>query len=1249
MKQKINSAKKNTFFGNTEFDAIKLSIASPEKIEEWSNGEILRPETINYRTQKPERDGLFCERIFGPTKDYECYCGKYKKIRYKGVICDKCGVEITRSSVRRERMGHINLITPIAHIWYVHGTSSLLGSVLDMTVSDLEKVIYFAGFIILEVNEDIKSQALIQLEEEYKTLKKDANSSQLSKIEAIYKKTKQELESLVYKKILTESAYRDLSLKYGQIVRVGIGAEAVYEILKKMDIKEELKKIKESIAKGTQTNIKKLLKRYRILHNFKKANIKPDWLILTKLPVIPPDLRPMVHLDGGRYATSDLNDLYRRIINRNNRLKKLISQGAPEVICRNEKRMLQEAVDSLIDNNARRGKTVVQTANQRKLKSLSDMLRGKQGRFRQNLLGKRVDYSGRSVIVVGANLKLNECGLPKYMALELFKPYVISKLISEGYVYNVKNASKMIDDGASEVWDILEKIIKESYVLLNRAPTLHRLGIQAFKPVLIEGKAIQIHPLVCQAFNADFDGDQMAVHIPLSEQAQWEAKNIMQSSLNLLKPSSGEPVVAPRLDIVLGCFYLTSFENNTIGENKIFSSKNEAILAYQNGFVHVRAKIKVRMNINKKDELIETSIGRILFNNILPEELRFINETMDSKNLKKIVAKCFNKFGIDETSKLVDKIKEIGFEYATISGITFSINDISVPKEKDSIISKADKELEIVEKQYNNGLISDQERMSKITELWFIAKDQVEKNMIADFDKNSPVYTILFSGARGSVVQLTQMAGMKGSVVNPTGEIIEIPIKSNYKDGLSVTEYFISTHGARKGRTDTALRTSDAGYLTRRLVDVAQDIVITSNDCNTNKGLVIKKSENSDKFGTILLGRYLLENIKDKKTKKILVKKDTFIDEKINKILQENNIDQVTVRSAIYCKNDFGICQKCYGADLSTGNLAEIGATVGVVAAQAIGEPGTQLTLRNFHMGGVSGEDITSGLPRVEELFEARSPKTPAIIAKFDGIVKIIDDKNTRTLQIISQNTQKEEYKIDKNYKISVKNNDFVKAKQIIATSVGKKSIRTNISGIVKIKNEKIIITSKENNIESYQISPKLGLNIKNNQEIKRGDILTEGHLNLDKTLEIKGKEYVINYIINNIKEIYESQGQSINEKHVEIILRQMFSKVYINEPGDSDYVIGQLIDKNIIENKNISLKKEKKKEIICSQIILGMTRISLKTESFLSAASFQETTGVLIDAASRGAIDKLKGLKENVIIGKLIPAGTGFKEFKNK
>ena len=938
-----------------DFEALRISVASPDKISDWSHGEVLKPETINYRTQKPERDGLFCERIFGPTKDWECYCGKYKKIRYKGIVCDKCGVEVTRSSVRRERMGHISLSAPVAHIWYVRGIPSVTGMVLDLSLGELEKIIYFAAYIILEVNEDIKKESLEQLEKEYKELKKEKqNPMEKTELDTHYRQTKQEIEDLKVKRIISETRYHEVSMKYGQIIRVGIGAEAILELLVKLDSDQLLEEIKLEADKSIGLAKRKAMKKLRVLSDMKKAHIKPEWLIMTKLPVIPPDLRPMVQLDGGRFAASDLNDLYRRVLNRNNRLKKLISQGAPEVICRNEKRMLQEAVDALIDNSARRGKAVT-TGTQRKLRSLSDMLRGKQGRFRQNLLGKRVDYSGRSVIVVGPDLKLHQCGLPKVMALELFKPFVISKLISEGYIHNVKNATRLIEKGTPEVWDILERITKDAYVMLNRAPTLHRLGIQAFQPVLIEGKAIQIHPLVCSAFNADFDGDQMAVHIPLSKQACYEASELMRSSHNLLKPASGEPIVSPRLDMVFGAYYMTTFEDGVKGEGKAFSSKNEAILAYQYGNLHVRAKIKVKL-IPRKDvaeETVETSVGRILFNNLLPKELRFRNDIMDSKKIKKLIGECFNIFGIEETAALVDRIKKAGFENATLSGMSISIDDIDIPKAKKRIIEDGNKKLEEKEGQYRKGLITQGEKTIKSNDWWNNVKSDIEKNMIAEFNRKSPIYIMVTSGARGSVNQLTQMAGMMGLVVNPSGEIIEVPIKANLKEGLNVLEYFISTHGARKGKSDTALRTSDAGYLTRRLVDVSQDVIISEKDCGSEEGVIISRAdakEEGQDYSEKIIGRYLLDPIKI--GKKIIAEKNTEIDENVAKLIDENEeIENVRVRSVMTCTTEWGVCQHCYGRDLATGKLVKLGEAVGIMAAQAIGEPGTQLTLKTFHMG----------------------------------------------------------------------------------------------------------------------------------------------------------------------------------------------------------------------------------------------------------------------------------------------------------
>ena len=1223
-----------------EFNQLKITVASPDDISNWSHGEVIKPETINYRTQKPERDGLFDERIFGPTKDYECYCGKYKKVRFKGVICDKCGVEVTKSSVRRERMGHIELSVPIAHIWYVHGIPSVLGLLLDMSMSDLEKVIYFSAYIVVDVNQELRESMLLDLNKEYEELKQKKTTDRVV-LDQRFKETKKEIEGLREGQLLTETKYHEISMKYGNIIKVGIGAEALYDLLTKVDVNNEIEKLKQSSEKDL-VNKRKILRRLRFFTDMHRAGIKPEWVILKKLPVLPPDLRPMVQLDGGRFAASDLNDLYRRVINRNNRLKRLLSQGAPEVITRNEKRMLQEAVDALIDNAARHGKNA-QTAGAgtRKLRSLSDMLRGKQGRFRQNLLGKRVDYSGRSVIVVGPQLNLNQCGLPKIMALEMFKPFVISKLISEGYVHNVKNASKLIEQGTPEVWDILERITSKSHVLLNRAPTLHRLGIEAFQPVLIEGKAIQIHPLVCYAFNADFDGDQMAVHVPLSEQSKWEAENIMLSTKNLLKPASGEPVVQARYDIVFGCFYLTRFKEGASGENKLFANKNEAIWAYHSQVIDVRAKIKVRI----ENERVETSVGRILFNNLLPEGYMFINEVMDNKKLKKLVGEVYDKYDSEITSRLVDKIKELGFEYAAISGLTISMDDVYSPEDKKDIIKKGDNEIAEIEKQYQRGLITNEERILKTVETWQDVRSKIEKSMVEGYDKESPIYLMVSSGARGSFAQVIQMGGMKGLVVNPSGEIITLPIKSSFKEGLDVYEYFISTHGARKGKSDTSLRTSDAGYLTRRLVDVSQDNVISIVDCNTNKGVVIKSKDSNDELGrdiaNRLIGRAALNGISINNKK--IVSANEMISPEIAKTIEESDTKEVGLRSPIGCKAKWGICQKCYGIDLSTNKMVNIGTPVGIMAAQAIGEPGTQLTMTTFHLGGVTGEeDITSGLPRVEELFEARSPKYPAVIAEIEGIAKIKENKNEIVITIISDQLKEYTYLIPNGYNIVIKDNDTINAKQALAISKNQKTVRSQGDGKVKIKGDTITITSKEKIAKEYIVPVNSSIDISDGDKVERGQVLTDNQIDLSQSLCLRGAESTQSYIIDEIQNIYLSQGQIINDKHIELIIRQMFSKVKVINGGESDYLSGQIIDKLFAGEQNEIYKKDNKKPIKYEQIVLGISRIALKSDSFLSAASFQETTGVLLDAAIKGQTDTLKGLKENVIIGRLIPAGTG-------
>lgn len=1230
----------------TDFEAIKLSVASPEDILSWSHGEVLKPETINYRTQKPERDGLFCEKIFGPTKDWECYCGKYRKIRYKGVICDKCGVEVTRSSVRRTRLGHIDLFVPVAHIWYSRGASSIISSVLNMTAGDLERVVYFASFAVLGINEELRKESLDNLEKEYKEYmdefkKPDSKTiGEVTKeeVEAAYKNAKSELNGIKAGQVISEQTYHELNMKYGQIIEVGIGAEAILKLLKMIDLPEEIKKSEEASKKQIGLARGKILKRIRILKNIFEAGINPSSLVLTRLPVIPPDLRPMVQLDGGRFAASDLNDLYRRVLNRNNRLKRLMSQGAPEVICRNEKRMLQEAVDALVDNSARKGKVASSAGGKRKLRSLSDMLRGKQGRFRQNLLGKRVDYSGRSVIVVGPKLKLHQCGLPKLMALELFKPFIIGRLISDGYVHNVKNATRLIEKGEPFVWDILEEIIKDRLVLLNRAPTLHRLGIQAFQPVLIEGKAIQIHPLVCAAFNADFDGDQMAVHVPLSDKAQEEAHEIMLSAKNLLKPASGDPVVAPSYDIILGSYYLTKEEDGAKGSGLVFSSENEAISAYNRSNIALGAKIKVRL---KNGEIVETTVGRIMFNEIIPEEIGFMNEMFNKKSIGKLVDNIYRRFGTARAAQFVDDLKDIGFQYSQKSGLTFAVDDIHVPNTKEAILGKAQEELNTIDKQYQRGLIADDERYAKTIELWMNAQGQIEKDMMDQFGKENDLFIVMTSGARGNVAQMIQVAGMKGLVADTTGSIIELPIKSNFKEGLSVFEYFVSTHGSRKGRADTALRTSEAGYLTRRLVDVSQDTVITEEDCGTENYRTIYKKFYTDlgeSWDRYMIGRILAKEVAGIKKGHILTSEDI---ETIN----QAGATEISVYSLLSCNAKRGVCKKCYGVDLATGNLVEIGATVGVVAAQAIGEPGTQLTMRTFHTGGAAGEDITSGLPRVEEIFEARTPKKPAILSELTGKVSIRKNKDNYLVTISGKGEKIELVEIDKGYEWVAKNGDEVIAKQTIAEIKDGKPVRSKATGRIQIYGNKARIVSVGNTVKEYAIPKNVQLKVNDGDLIEKGQPLTEGHYDLAQSLKLAGRSITENYIIKQVQSIYESQGQDINDKHVEVIVKLMLSKVKIISSGDSKFLAGQVVNRAEMEDENLKLEKSGKKKIEYEDVIMGITRVALKTESFLSAASFQETTTTLIEAAIAGKVDHLRGLKENVIIGKLIPAGTGLKK----
>ncbi|MFZ2975981.1 MAG: DNA-directed RNA polymerase subunit beta' [Candidatus Moraniibacteriota bacterium] len=1185
----------------SDFNSVRLSIASPENFLDWSHGEVTKPETINYRTQRYEREGLFDEKIFGPSKDWECYCGKYKRIRYKGIVCDKCGVEVTRSIVRRERMGHIKLAVPVSHIWFLRGVPSKIGLALGMGVMDLEKIVYFSSYVVFNVDEKEREKALVQLEQEFKNKQKEIAKNfsadtkegleKQEELKNIYRSSKEELKNLQKLQIISEIEYFNLSTKYAQVFSAGIGAEAVRKILCDMDPKAEIEVLKKALAEDENQDKKKILKRIKLFQGFLKADMKLEWMLPTIIPVIPPDLRPMVALDGGRYATSDLNDLYRRIINRNNRLKKLIEIGAPEVITRNEKRMLQEAVDALFDNSARRSQVSVaaSTGQRRPLRSLADTLKGKQGRFRQNLLGKRVDYSGRSVIVVGPNLKLHQCGLPKKMALELFKPFIINKLIERELAYNVRSAGKMVEGETEEAYDILDEIISHHYVLLNRAPTLHRLSIQAFQPVLIEGKAIQIHPMVCSAFNADFDGDQMAVHVPLTDKARWESENLMLSSRNLLKPASGEPITTPTLDMVLGCYYITHILAGAKGEGKIFSNFDEAILAVELGHVDVRAKIKVA----HEGKILETSVGRIKLNLIIPKEIGFVNEEMTKKELKFLVAKVLEVSGREVAAVFVDEIKNLGFRSVTKSGISWGMKDLSVPTNKKEIMNNAEEKVEVVKKQFNMGLLTEEERKNKVIEIWNDSKNKITDAVRSSMDKEGPVYSMVYSKARGSESVVVQMCGMKGLMAGPTGETIELPIKSCFKEGLNVLEYFISTHGARKGMADTALRTATAGYLTRRLVDVAQDIIVREADCKDKGGAFIFK-EDSDRigqsFGSRVTGRVLTEDVVDPKTGEIIVEKDNLVTKEQGEKIEKAGISKVKIRTVVTCKTPRGVCQKCYGTDLGRGNLVEIGQAVGIVAAQAIGEPGTQLTMRTFHIGGIAGSDITQGLPRVEEIFEARPPKGEAIISEVNGKVLAIE-------------------KQDKNF-------------------------------VIKIEAE-----DKQKTIKEYQVPSNTTLKVSEGEIIGMGTQLSEGHIDLKKLYKTMGWEEVYRYIIREIQEVYAAQGEGINDKHIESIVRQMFSRVTITSSGDADFSVGDILEQDEFLEANAEIKKAGGEKALGEKMLLGITKVALSTDSFLSAASFQETARVLINAASQGKQDKLRGLKENVIIGKLIPAGTGYRK----
>ncbi len=1420
-----------------DFNAIRISLASPEDIRGWSHGEVTKPETINYRTLKPERDGLFCERIFGPTKDWECYCGKYKRVRYKGVVCDKCGVEVTRAKVRRDRMGHINLASPVSHIWFVKGTPSRLGLLLDISPRNLERVLYFASYVIVEVKEDLREYTRESLQQDYaekrEKVQRQAEEKRIElstlltqdlggmesaqvttqqRIEEDYKRLRDEiageserlrerleelagetaeedvvfrgttiveegeviserlleqldelvdneldalegrrtrdiadaelltdaererksyetnqeqeklqerlqreldglvreekdkldqLESLKVCRILTEMEYRQLRDTAPGVFRADMGAGAVRELIERT---VNLGKLAEDLQLEVQTTQgqrrKKATKRLRVVEAFRKSGNKPEWMILTALPVIPPDLRPMVQLDGGRFATSDLNDLYRRVINRNNRLKRLMELNAPEIIVRNEKRMLQEAVDALIDNG-RRGRAVSGKGKHR-LKSLSDMLKGKQGRFRQNLLGKRVDYSGRSVIVVGPNLALHQCGLPKKMALELFKPFVMRRLVEKGFAHNIKSAKRIVERVRPEVWDVLEEVIQDYLVLLNRAPSLHRLSIQAFEAKLIEGSAIQLHPLVCAAFNADFDGDQMAVHVPLSRKAQEEARSRMLSKYNLLSPAHGDPIITPSQDIVLGCYYISMVKEGAKGAGKKFGSVDEAMLAYDRGLVDIQAPIWIRMDgvpTGKNDRpdhtrilapapdgtprmLIETTIGRVLMNQQLLPPLRYRNRVVDKKGLKEIIADCYKHYtnlknlgeeeyaqvrivhgsksqqelarihGSEMTARQADMIKALGFKYATLGGMTIGINDIEVPEEKYAIVGEADVAVADVEKQFRRGLITEEERYQEVVRIWQNATKQTINAVRDNLNPHGPVAMMSTSGARGNINQISQMAGMRGLMSDPTGRIIELPIKANFREGLSVLDYFVSTHGGRKGLADTALRTADAGYLTRRLVDVAQDVIVTIEDCGTEDGIWLHAADDDELMERLqarIVGRVLAAPIYDPATGELLADRNTELEEDVAEFLIKHNVTSVYVRSTLNCQAEHGICRLCYGRNLATGKLVDIGEACGIIAAQSIGEPGTQLTLRTFHTGGVaSADDITQGLPRVQEIFEARVPKGKALLAEIDGVVQIHkDDDGLRQIRVIASEVYTDEYTLAKGYVATIENETDVSEGLVIAesTRVGEAPVLARLAGRAFVYADKIVISQEDREERELVVPHTARMRVENGERVVAGQQLTDGSANPQELLDLQGKEAVQRYLVNEAQKVYRSQGVNINDKHIEVIVRQMLRRVRIEEPGDTGMLPGELIEAAEFRRMNNDVVSQGGEPATAATVLLGITKASLNTDSFLSAASFQETTRVLTDAAINGKVDYLRGLKENVVIGKLIPAGSGIEK----
>jgi DNA-directed RNA polymerase subunit beta' len=1373
------------------FDAIQISLASPESIRAWSYGEVTKPETINYRTLKPEHGGLFCERIFGPQRDWECYCGKYKRIRHAGTVCDKCGVEVTRSKVRRERMGHIELAAPVTHIWYVKGTPSRLGLLLDISPRNLERVLYFASYLVTEVDVEARDQlietiygelaeelneleaelerrrseltaeseseignlkqaaagvtsgvqkqldenlaainaaadaikaqleasmnesadeeitfndvvivkagaainedALITLREqreaaitaaraqaEHDTLSatalSEAESDQIQsvtsdavrQIENEFETQKNDLKaeaeeiirqikSLELYQVLTETQYRELSDLAPGVFKAAMGAEAVYDVVTKVDLDEIAINLRNDLHRMTGLRSKKAAKRLRVVEALRKSGNRPEWMIFTALPVIPPDLRPMVQLDGGRFATSDLNDLYRRVINRNNRLKRLLELGAPDIIVRNEKRMLQEAVDALIDNG-RRGR-VVSGSGKHKLKSLSDMLKGKQGRFRQNLLGKRVDYSGRSVIVVGPDLKLHQCGLPKRMALELFKPFVMHSLVAHGHAHNIKAAKRLVEKVDSRVWDVLEEVIKEYVVLLNRAPTLHRLGIQAFEVKLIEGSAIQIHPLVCTAFNADFDGDQMAVHVPLSRKAQAEARARMLSTANLLDPSDGNPVIAPTLEIVMGCYYMTVEREGVKGEGKVFSSGAEVELAYQAGVVDLHARIRVMdpkgsLSVRSShsapaEGLIETTVGRVIFNREIPVEMPFYNETMNRRALARLIGELYQKMGTQVTAEVADRIKDVGFRFATVSGLTIGLHDVAVPEAKKLILEEADASVREIERQYRRGTITETERHDQVVRIWQDTREVLQNAVEEAMDKDNSLYIMTFSGAKGNMNQISQMAGMRGLMLDPKGNIMDFPIRSNFREGLDVFEYFISTHGARKGGADTALRTADSGYLTRRLVDVAQDVIITAEDCGTTQSMrIFTEGQQSDEtfystvVGRVAGGRVVTED------GELLVDVGDEISEDVAREIFTSGIEYVDVRTPMNCEQSYGICACCYGRNLASGKLVEMGEAVGIIAAQSIGEPGTQLTMRTFHTGGVShADDITTGLPRIQELFEAREPKGKAILSEISGTVEIVVEDEVRKIIVTNPDVMRVDLKVPATHTISVKDGDSVKrgTELAVAADGSAPPMLATVDGDVFIEGNVLTIVSDNTETKEYIVPHTAYVRVDDGDHVEPGTQLTDGSRDPQEVLSTLGRDAVQRMLVEEVLNVYRSQGVDTNDKHIEVIVRQMLRKVSIDDPGDTDLLPGELVDRFRFNEINDEMIAQGGEPATAQEVILGITKASLETDSFLSAASFQETTRVLTQSAIEGKIDRLRGLKENVIIGKLIPAGSGF------